>query len=202
VSSTASPAGPGRHLDLGCGATPRNPYHRPQLHGIDLGRAPAAPGCEIRVANLAVEPIPYPDDSFESLSAYDFFEHVPRVLPSADGRGTRFPFIELMNEVWRVLKPGGLLYASTPCYPYPQAFQDPTHVNVLTDRSHEYFTLPQVTARMYGFAGAFEVVRVMRTSPRGDYEPHRQPLRQKLRTWNLARRGDLSHVLWELAAVK
>ena len=92
-----------RHLDLGCGARPRNPYGRDELHGIDLAPRHEPGAFEVRRANLALEPIPYPDDHFDSVSAYDFLEHVPRVLPTADGRDTRFPFVELMNEVWRVL---------------------------------------------------------------------------------------------------
>lgn len=193
---------PTRHLDLGCGGTPRNPYQRDELHGIDIAPPAQRGACEIRRANLALEPIPYADDSFDSLSAYDFFEHVPRVLPTADGRATRFPFVELMNEAWRVLKPGGLLYASTPCYPYPEAFQDPTHVNFVTEGTHEYFTQPQLKARMYGFTGTFAAVRVLRYSPRGEYEPVRSGWRNDLRMWNRARRGDISHLLWEFTAVK
>ena len=126
-----------RHLDLGCGAVPRNPYRRDELHGIDIAPRHEPGAAEIRRANLALQPIPYPDSHFDSVSAYDFFEHVPRVLATADGQDTRFPFVQLMNEVWRVLVPGGLLYAYTPVYPHPMAFQDPTHVNILTRDSHQ-----------------------------------------------------------------
>ena len=101
-----TPARRTRHLDIGCGTRPRNPYRRDEVHGVDIREATTAAGAEIRRANLAVEPIPFPDSHFDSVSAYDFLEHVPRVLP-ATGGGTRFPFIELMNEVWRVLVPGG-----------------------------------------------------------------------------------------------
>lgn len=200
---TAGPAAATtRHLDLGCGSRPRNPYRRHELHGVDIA-AQEVPGVrEIRRANLAVEPIPYGDASFDSVSAYEFLEHVPRVLTGADGRSTRFPFVELMNEVWRVLKPGGLLYASTPCYPHPHVFQDPTHVNFLTIASHTYFTRPELAARMYGFVGDFEVVRVIRYSPSVDYEPVRGGWRHRMRTRKSERRGYLSNVLWELVAVK
>jgi hypothetical protein len=94
-----------RHLDLGCGMVPRNPYRRDEVWGIDI--SPEAVGSleAVRFANLSLEKIPFDGDHFDSVSAYDFLEHVPRVLPSASGT-TRFPFVELMNEVWRVLSAG------------------------------------------------------------------------------------------------
>ncbi|HRC36889.1 MAG TPA: methyltransferase domain-containing protein [Rubrivivax sp.] len=193
-----------RHLDLGCGARPRNPYGRDELHGIDLAPRHEPGAFEVRRANLALEPIPYPDDHFDSVSAYDFLEHVPRVLPTADGRDTRFPFVELMNEVWRVLSPGGLLYAYTPCYPHPMAFKDPTHVNILTRDSHEYFTRPRFTARMYGFKGDFSIVRVMPALvAEHEYEPRQIPgWYAKYRLRRRERRHENTHVVWELAAHK
>ena len=64
-----------RHLDLGCGKFPRNPYRRSELHGIDIrALSPQDEGFEYRRANLALEPIPYPDGHFMSVSAYDFIE--------------------------------------------------------------------------------------------------------------------------------
>lgn len=148
-----------RHLDLGCGKFPRNPYGRAELCGVDI--RPLTPaGFDYRTANLAVEPIPYPDDHFGSVSAYDFIEHVPRLLPTPDGRGTFFPFVRLMDEIWRVLAPGGRLYALTPAWPHPQAFLDPTHVNIITEQTHTYFCGENPLGRMYGFGGQFAVVRV------------------------------------------
>jgi SAM-dependent methyltransferase len=191
-----------RHLDLGCGDKPRNPYQCDELHGIDIFPRHEPGSYEIRKANLSLEPIPYPDNYFDSVSAYDFFEHVPRVLSTADGLSTRFPFIELMNEIWRVLKPNGVLYASTPCYPYQEVFQDPTHVNFLTLTSHDYFTRPKRLAAMYGFAGDFSAKRVLRYAPKQPYEPIDDSWRQKFRTWNRERRNKISHVLWEFVANK
>jgi SAM-dependent methyltransferase len=190
---------PTRHLDLGCGPVPRNPYDRDELFGVDI--APSSDG-RIRAANLAVQPIPFKDRFFDSVSAYDFLRYVPRVLGTADGQGTRFPFVELMNEVWRVLKPGGVFYAVTPVYPHPAVFQDPTHVNVLTTGTHEYFTRPARMAAMYGFHGDFSVRRVQLTRHHAGavYTPPPAGFWQRWRQARRVRRGACGHLIWELEA--
>lgn len=194
---------PDRHLDIGCGSIPRNPYGRSTLFGVDIGEVSVcAQPVVMAKANLTMEPIPFPSDHFASVSAYDFLEHVPRVMPTPDGKSTRFPFIELMNDIWRVLAPGGLLYAVTPAYPHPACFQDPTHVNIITDETHHYFTAPRLLARMYGFQGSFDLVRQCRVRPRGDYEPQSPTLYHR---WRKARQGLLSqasHLVWEFRAIK
>ena len=88
-----------RHLDLGCGPVPRNPYSRNELFGVDIAPSRNIGIADIRQANLALQAIPFPNRYFDSVSAFDFLEHIPRVMPSLDGLGTRFPFIELMNEM-------------------------------------------------------------------------------------------------------
>lgn len=161
-----------------------------------------APDTTVLKVNVALERIPFDESTFDSVSAYDFLEHVPRVLPTLDGNLQRFPFIELMNEVWRVLKPHGLFYASTPCYPHPAIFQDPTHVNPITMETHQYFTRPRRFGQMYGFTGDFEMVRVLRVQPRDEYSPVRFGIREWLRRANHRRRGTDSHVIWEFRALK
>lgn len=191
-----------RHLDLGCGTVPRNPYQRPQLFGIDLRPLPDRPGVTFRSANLSLEPIPFEDHFFGSVSAFDYLEHVPRVLMSPDGQATIFPFVRLMSEIWRVLAPGGRFYALTPAFPSPTVFQDPTHVNFITASTHDYFCGESPAGRMYGFAGRFRVVQsrfVVHKDARLAYRPD---LRQKLRHLKYALQGRLSHLLWELEAVK
>lgn len=192
-----------RHLDIGCGNRPRNPYRCGELCGIDLV-AGTAGGAEVRAANLALEPIPFPDAHFDSVSAYDVLEHIPRVLPTASGRATRFPFVELMNEIWRVLVPGGRFYGYTPAFPHAMAFQDPTHVNIITRRTHEYFVRPTLLGRMYGFRGDFSVIRVVPALvAEHEYEPSggvgwigRYRLRRR------ERRGENTHLVWEFVANK
>jgi SAM-dependent methyltransferase len=191
-----------RHLDLGCGDQPRNPYSRRALHGVDIRAIDTGGRFDFRAANLSFEPIPYEDDAFASVSAFDFIEHVPRVLNGQVPGTTIFPFVRLMDEVWRVLAPGGLFYALTPCYPGREAFMDPTHVNIITDRTHEYFCGAEPRARMYGFGGAFTARRAEWVIP--EFAGTVAPLtwQQEWRRRQRARKGKLVYFLWELAAVK
>lgn len=192
-----------KHLDLGCGQFPRNPYGRQSLCGIDIrADMDLDPAVEIRVANLSCEPIPYPDSHFDSVSAYDFLEHVPRVSVDHARKTTTFPFVDLMSEVWRVLRPGGLFYAVTPAYPHTNAFVDPTHVNYLTVRSSRYFVGPKPMGRMYGFRGSFSVVRQCLIRPKGDYHPVNPGLLERARALGYRLSRDAGHLLWELKAEK
>lgn len=189
---------PDRHLDLGCGTLPRNPYGRSSLYGIDLRSLPASAGITLAVADLCTEPVPFPDNFFGSISAFDYLEHMPRVLLNPSGSQVVFPFINLMSEIHRVLSPGGRFYALTPCYPSPAAFQDPTHVNIITPETHAYFCGDIPTASIYGFSGRFKLVR----AEWAVHEDSRsaQPLTwvQKARRLKKSIKGQLSHFLWEL----
>lgn len=191
-----------RHLDLGCGATPRNPYRAQDLFGVDLRPQLNSPGATILGADLFREPIPFQDNLFDSVSAYDFLEHIPRT--TITDTGTRFPFVEVMNEIWRVLKSDGLFYASTPAFPHPAAFQDPTHVNIITRQTHLYFTSPQLMGKMYGFKGNFGCLRVVPV--RGgefEYQPTDSPgWFEGLRLKRRDRRNKNSHLVWEFRALK
>ena len=140
-------------LDIGCGSNPKNPFNAKKIYGIDI-RENLELG--IKYADLTVDNIPFEDKFFDYITAYDFLEHVPRViyLPTR-----RFPFVELMNEIWRTLKPNGIFLSYTPCYPFPAAFQDPTHVNILTHETFSlYFDDKVQWAKMYGFKGSFKIL--------------------------------------------
>ena len=190
-----------RHLDLGCGPVPRNPYGADELYGLDIRVPEGVDSARFRQANLVLEPIPSADDHFDSLSAYDFIEHMPRLVVLPNGT-TRLPFVELMNEIWRVLKkPGGRLYAVTPAWPRAEAFVDPTHVNIITERTHRYFTEPELGASIYGFRGRFRATRVRWIRKRVAYESPTPDVVQRIRSaLDIVKRRRL-HLLWEFEAL-
>ena len=141
-------------LDLGCGQAPKNPFNMEEVHGIDIRQDLDA---RIRSADLAVEPIPYGDEFFDAVTAFDFIEHVPRIVYAP---ARRFCFVELMNEIHRVLKPGGVFLSHTPAFPSAPAFRDPTHVNIITEETFPlYFDDRNRLAAMYGFRGHFRIVK-------------------------------------------
>lgn len=109
--------------------------------------------------DLNINAIPFSDETFNYITAFDFIGHVPRVIYALD---CRFPFIQLMNEVWRTLNVGGIFF-HTPAYPFRTAFSDPTHVNYITEETFQYFNNQSRLAAMYGFNGAFTVLEQYRT---------------------------------------
>jgi hypothetical protein len=66
-----------------------------------------------------------------------------------------------MNESYRVLKKSGILFAVSPAFPSPAAFQDPTHVNFITEATASYFlgANPPAHSLGYGFKGRFKLIR-------------------------------------------
>ena len=145
-----------RTLDLGCGTHPCNPFNAEMVFGVDVRKDLDK---TIRYADLSSEPIPFDSNLFDFCTAYDVIEHIPR--ESWNNGAKRMAFLELFNEIYRVLKPGGLFLHSTPAYPSKEAFQDPTHVNVITeDTMPNYFCMPHNWAKThgYGFEGRFELV--------------------------------------------
>jgi len=147
-------------LDLGCGSSPRNPFGATTLFGIDIREDITK---NIKYADLSLQPIPFEDNYFDYVTAFDFLEHIPRVIYSPE---RRFPFILLMNEIYRVLKPNGIFLSHTPIYPYSEAFRDPTHVNIFTHETFTYYFDDTIqAAAMYGFTGSFTIIKQLIKEP-------------------------------------
>lgn len=67
------------------------------------------------------------DDSVTDVRAIHFLEHIHNILP-------------LMNEIWRVLMPGGKLDIIVPLAGSRGSFDDPEHVRFFSEGTFSYFT--------------------------------------------------------------
>lgn len=141
-------------LDIGCGAS-----KAPGFIGMDVR---PLPGVDI-VHNLEKYPWPLPDNTFNVVHASHVLEHItpnntdPRlvglfelliakgVISKADvkkyvGEYEIFGnFIRFMDEVWRITKEGGQFHFVVPYAGSTGYWQDPTHVNPVTEITVMYF---------------------------------------------------------------
>lgn len=154
ADSSAAPvaATPTVSVDLGCGSTPRNIFGAQIVYGVDVRDDLDK---NIVNADLVLGGMPFADNFFDFVTAHDFLEHIPRLIYTPQ---RRLPFVELMSEIWRVLKVGGKFYSSTPAFPHAAAFWDPTHVNYITEQTFPmYFDNVNTWGKNYGFKGAFRI---------------------------------------------
>lgn len=132
----------GIRLDIGCGANKQGP----DWVGMDIQ---ALPGVDI-VHNFNVKPWPLPDESVISALASHVLEHIPKVALFEDGT-TRWPLIEFMDEMWRVMKPDGQFLISVPHGASPGFMQDPTHASQINEWTFHYFDPLAADGVLYAF---------------------------------------------------
>ena len=87
--------------------------------------------------------IPYKDSSIEHVRAVDFLEHIPI------GKT-----VQMIEEIYRVLRPGGMLSHFTPSTDGRGAFQDPTHVSFWNKNSWLYY-MDDAYRNLYGIKAKF-----------------------------------------------
>ena len=106
-------------LDVGCGGNKQHGFvgmDRRKLDGVDI------------VHDVIDFPWPIKDDACCTVLLSHLIEHIAPDM-----------HIDLMNEIWRILEPNGLLIISTP---YPNSFgwhQDPTHCASWNEATPYYF---------------------------------------------------------------
>lgn len=93
---------------------------------------------------------PWADSSVSEILAMDIIEHLPDK-------------IHTMNEMWRVLTPGGIVHIGVPTTDGSGAFQDPTHVSFWHRRSFLYYedgnSYRERFAKSYGISARFKVAK-------------------------------------------
>ena len=107
------------NLDIGCGENCQRGFV-----GIDKR---ALPGVEI-VHGIEVIPWPIESETADIVMMSHLIEHIKPWLT-----------IEVVDEVWRILKPEGMFFVSTPYAGTFRYFQDPTHCNPWNEVTVEYF---------------------------------------------------------------
>jgi SAM-dependent methyltransferase len=111
----------GRVLDVGCGSA-----KAPGAVGLDISPETQA---DI-VHDLNVFPYPIEDSSFDQVLMQDVLEHV------------REP-IRVLDELHRVLRPGGRLKLRTPHFSSLLAYSDPTHQHYFSSLAIRSFAEPR-----------------------------------------------------------
>jgi SAM-dependent methyltransferase len=104
-------------FDLGCGA------HKARgAFGVD---GTWLPGVDL-VHDLLTRPYPLPDDSADEVRLTHVLEHFADPLA-------------VLEEVWRIARPGARVLVRTPHYSGVYAWKDPTHRRAFTSESFHYF---------------------------------------------------------------
>lgn len=83
------------------------------------------------VHDLNVTPYPFEDNSFDEIHAYEVLEHIGR-------QGDWRAFFDQFGELYRILKPGGLLVGTVPMWDSPWAWGDPGHTRVIPKQAFIY----------------------------------------------------------------
>ncbi len=105
-------------LNLGCGTT-----RIPGTIGVDKFKI----GDFVDVIHdLNITPYPFEDNSIDKIHMYHVLEHLNNPL-------------EKMEELHRILKPGGKLYIRVPHFSSMGAFSDITHIRPFGYTSFDYF---------------------------------------------------------------
>ena len=128
---------PNRRLNVGCGN-----QRRPGWTGIDI-----APTEATDVVRDITRGLPYDDSSVDEILCDNVLEHI----------GPNDDFIFVLNEFYRVLKPGGLATIIVPDGRSQAAWQDPTHQRAFVPRSALYWNQDLPWPKLYGITANFDV---------------------------------------------
>lgn len=120
---------PYTELLLGCGYLRKKRLRQPDEEDTfqNLVTCDINPACNPDVVHdLNIMPWPFQDNEFDEIHAYEVLEHFGK-------QGDYKSFFEHFNELYRILKPGGVLYASTPTWSGMWAWSDPGHTRVISE---------------------------------------------------------------------
>ena len=79
---------------------------------------------------------PFDDDKFDEIHAYEVLEHTGQ-------QGDWRFFFDQFAEFWRILKPGGLLFGTSPAMESRWAWGDPGHTRIISAECLTYLNQPE-----------------------------------------------------------
>ncbi len=118
----------GTKLDLACGDRKKDGYI-----GIDIVKTNSTD----YVFDLLQFPWPIESDIIDEINCSHFIEHIPHDIKNPND--SRDGLIQFVDEMYRILKPGGKVFIDCPYYTSMRAFGDPTHVRYIAEFSFYYF---------------------------------------------------------------
>lgn len=87
------------------------------------------------VRDMADFPLPFLDDTFDEIHAYECLEHV-------GSQGDYKFFFGQFSDFWRILKADGLFFATVPAPHSPWAWGDPSHTRIIPPESLVFLSQP------------------------------------------------------------
>ena len=168
-----------KQLLIGCGAS-RERRLRVDYDGDweDLTTLDFSPDTKPDVVhNLELLPLPFGNDTFDEIHAYEVLEHTGQ-------QGDFRFFFDQFSDFWRILRPDGLLVGSSPHWGSKWAWGDPGHKRIISGES-------------FIFLNQIEYVNQIGKTPMSDY---RWYYRADFETQHLQIHGDI--LLYVLKAVK
>lgn len=115
----------GSELLIGCGNSRKKLLAMPGENEFkDVVTLDMDPNCEPDVQwDLTHLPLPFEDETFEEIHAYEVLEHVGQ-------QGDWKFFFKQFEEFHRILKPGGRMFCVTPCWDSEWSWGDPGHTRI------------------------------------------------------------------------
>lgn len=119
-------------LDLACGNNLQKGFT-----GVDIVGKPDSQA-EI-VCNLMEFPWPIASNSVDETFCSHYLEHIPHQTAEINQPGFDDPMFHFMDEIYRILKPGGIAKFISPYYASVRSVQDPSHLRFISEPMFNYF---------------------------------------------------------------